>query len=324
MKINNIENILKTKLTVLPNATGYIEVKDEKGKKELKYVQTVMTLQEFLDLGIKYKEAIDILRSYGYHSEMQLTKKPEFPCCITGGVCEENKQDDNSIIIYSNLLFIDVDKIDNPDIDMNEKRKELFDWEYSAAVLNSISGMGYYVVIPVEDSRYTKEYYKYLVNLFKNKFGLVVDPKCKNIARKRFISYDDYDKWIKSGDIWVWNLKYQEKDKKEEIKPLLNNINLNNNNNNNNSEYTRKAIWKILNDGYTVNDYGAWYHTGTEFANFEDGEDMFIKLCDNYGKQNSSPNNKWKQCLKNPADIEEVNRKWQGMAKNKYGKNWWK
>lgn len=331
-------DILKQKHTVLMSMDGYTE---HQGLQD--YTQTKLSMYEILyPLASKFKETIYLLRKEEYHSDMyNYIKEHMLPVWFVGGIFPKEEIIDGRVIThtedkdlqtYSNVLSID---IDNQEID----RKAIYDLPYVFAVLKSSGGIGYYVLILVEDGRYTKEYYSYLAKMFKTRFGIEVDAQCKNIGRKRVLSYEqDIEKWIKplEQDIKPWKLREQtvvddlfdNKPKRFiDYKPK-------NFSNSNIVDFIRKAIWKLLDNGFSIDsysiqksNYGAWYHTACEFANFDDGYEMFVKFSQNSTKYNDdigTINKKWNNADKSKANIDDVGKKWCGMCKNKFGKDWFK
>ena len=140
------------------------------------------------------------------------------------------------------------------------------------------------------------------------------------------IKNNDYDvqSW-KLKDIIVTNDLFDNKPKRLiDYKPNISN----------NNDFTRKAIWKLLDNGFSIDDYsgqndnyGAWYHTACEFAHFDDGYDMFVRFSQNSTKYNddiNTINKKWKNADKSKKHIDDISKKWCGMCKNRYGRNWWK
>ena len=53
----------------------------------------------------------------------------------------------------------------------------------------SCGGEGYFLLIPIEDPAKYQDYYKALQEDFE-KCGIEIDPACKDISRKRFVSWD--------------------------------------------------------------------------------------------------------------------------------------
>ena len=318
-------DILNKQFTALPTVSGYVKHHGELTD----YTQQKLTLKQIISLGIKYRKQIDCLRKMGYHTKEQTSYKEQFPCWLVGGVFPMNKTEDKDILTYSNILAIDIDKKDNIDMDIDELKKKLFELPYVFYVSKSISGQGIYVLILLEDGRYTKEYYRYFVKLFKNKYNINIDEKCTNIARKRFISYDD-EHMIKDDDtdIQEWKLKAMP----EETKAPQNKTTYTTQQNTNNTKLVRQAIWYLLNNGYSIdniqtkNAYNVWYHVGCDFRHFEDGEQMFIQFSNNTSQYRDTIKkilSKWDK-TRIETSLDDVCRKWCGICKNTYGRDWYR
>ena len=317
-----VKDILEQKCTVLIDSVDY---------SSKSFRQQDLTVREILtSLSDKWKHKIAELRAMDYHSEEQMAAKKHYPCWITAGTFPYKHVGNDDILTYTNIIAVDADvnfdekKLENIDVDFDTLKHQLLELPYVFYVSKSISGKGVYALVLVEDGKKSSAYIDYLANLWSNKFGVSVDTKSKGINRKRFLSYDE-NAIMKDEDtdIIPWKL-VPPNIPIEQPKPQQRNL-FGQTNDDEHIEWTRNAIWKVLDGGYTVQGRDAWYHVGCEFANFEDGFDMFKKLSDNYGEQRESITKKWNECLKAPTGITaELHRKWQGMAKNRYGIQWWK
>ena len=132
-------------------------------------------------------------------------------------------------------------------------------------------------------------------------------------------------------DIIPWKLKYIEKEDNNKKQDVVYEKYYNQNNEFS-YEFTRKAIWYLLNRGYSIdnmngnNKYGTWYHIGCDFIHFKDGEEMFVRFSNNSSKYKDDIKTilkKWNN-VKQESSFEEVSRKWCGICKNIYGKYWYK
>ena len=318
-------DILNKQITVLPNTTGYLHYPGC-----MAYTQINRSIKWVIDLGYTYKQPIDKLRSMEYHSKEQKDYKIDFPCWFVGGLFPIEKTEDEDIISYSNILSIDIDKKDNKDIDINKIKNELFKLPYVFMISKSISGEGIYVLILVEDGKYTKEYYTYISNLWSKQYNLNIDNQCTNIGRKRYISYDD-NLLIKDDniDITPWKFKHIVKEEKPVQQSLFLSYHPKQFSSNN---LAQKAIWKLLNDGYSIDDmngdklYNIWYHVACDFHHFEDGLEMFIRFSNNstkYKDKNTDIIKKYNNA-KIETEYDNVAKKWCGICKRKYGLQWWK
>ena len=320
-------NILNKKFTTLSSIDGYYHHQDLTD-----YTQTNLTLNQILYLGNRYKEQIDILRQMEYHSDDQKKFKLQFPSWFVGGIFPLLKTEDKDILEYSNVLAIDIDKKDNPNVDLNEIVKKIFELPYVFMLSKSISGQGFYALVLLEDGRFTKEYYIYLSKLWSKQYNIKIDEQCTNIGRKRIISYDD-NIMIKDDEIEIseWKLKElnitnhltsQNKSKMIDYKAKMHT---------NDNTLTQKAIWYLLNNGFSIDNfnlkkpYATWYHIGCDFRHFEDGEQMFIKFSTNSTKYFDKVTDilkKWNQ-TKKEISLDEVSKKWCGICKRIYGTKWY-
>lgn len=325
-----VKEILNKKATVLKTVSGY-----NIHQQLIDYTQSDMYIRDILKLGEKYKKELEYLRNMETDSKEQLEFKDCFPCWYVGGTFPYQKQCDKDIIEYTNLLAIDIDLHGNEDKDFNKIRKEIFELPYVILVSSSIRGNGIYALILVENGIYTKEYYTYLARLWNFKYKFNIDTQCKNIGRKRFISYDE-NILIKDEetDIIPWKLKYIEKENTVKKQDIVYDKYYNQQNNDFSYEFTRKAIWYLLNRGYSIdnmngnkeNKYGTWYHIACDFIHFKDGQEMFVRFSNNSSKYKDDIKTilkKWNNA-KEESSFEDVSRKWCGICKNIYGKYWYK
>lgn len=322
MKVKDIKQI---KVTVIGNNQGYYY-----HQQLIDYTQTTSTIESILyKLSNKYKDAIDILRTKCLYGTDDYKKyKGEFPSWMVGGTFPLNDLHDESIITYSNLVAIDIDKSDNKDIDIDNVVKDIYKLPYVIGYSKSISGKGYYILILVEDGKNTTGYYKYIVNLWKHKYNINIDTACTNIGRKRFISYDENMK-IKDDDVDIipWKLIYIEPQVEQPKQQFINKQY------NSNEKLIHSTISYLVNNGLSIDyfktkdtgsTYRTWYHIGCDFCYFEDGYSLFEKFSNNSIKYNDSYKdilNKYNQC-KCKTPIDEIGRKYCGIAKKIYGKHW--
>ena len=315
MEYINTKEILNQEVTVLGSSTGY-----KRGKWVCKNLPLSVVLGQLTQL---IEADLRLVSAMEYHSKL-----PRY--YIVGTYKTDRPErgnfyiNDASILTYSNLMTIDIDEKDNPDIDIWSLRERLFNESYVFSLLKSVSGHGYYAIIPIMDGKYTKEYYDYIIKLWKYKFNINVDDDAKTLTRARILSYDeDYDKWIKKDTlIQKWELKSKKKEEQKKEKTLFD-YKVPKPVNSEWEELTNKAMQALINDGYYAASYGAWYHLGCELKNFDNGYDLFYKSSCN-AAYNDSPEKikkKWDSCTATGITNDLI-QKWCGMAKNKYGKNW--
>jgi hypothetical protein len=282
------------------------------------------------DLMDEWSEQLKNIQSMDYHSEEQSKAKSCVPRFYISGAYDFSVKDRfpiyNKPVVKSNLMTIDIDEKDNDGIDIWSIRKKIFDLPYVYSCLKSVSGHGYYCIIAIEDTDYTKEYYRYISKLWKQQFNLNCDQNASSLVRARILSYDEErDMWIKKDtDISIWTLRLKEKkvEQKQQEQIKFDKYKYDNSL----DDLIPLAMEKLIKDGYYIDNYGAWYHIGCEFKNFQNGEEMFVRLSQNNPRYNDDIKTilkKYKECEASGID-DNLRKKWIGMAKNKYGKNWYK
>jgi predicted P-loop ATPase len=89
------------------------------------------------------------------------------------------------IIKATGLIGVDFDHVE----DMEETRQILMNDPYVAWYFQSVSKTGYCAIIHIDPTKF-QESYEGIEKYFLQNYGLITDPQCKNIARRRFLSYD--------------------------------------------------------------------------------------------------------------------------------------
>ena len=268
-----------------------------------------------------WKNQLIAITKMPYHSEQQKSAKMCLPRVYVGGTFADWHTRDDNVLEPSNLMTIDIDFVDNPTIDMEQLQQKIFDLPFVAVCLKSCSGAGIFAIVPIEDYKKTTLYYQYLKKLLFQKYGVVIDSKASNIARARFLSYnEDYRKWIKTDDVQVWQLYDEVRIEKHDAQtPQL----FSKYKSSNETDKLLTAVKNVLNSGYCATGYGHWYYTGCDLAAFDCGRQLWQQFCENGARVKSDWNDnyriieaKWKECLKNPSVIDDAfKRKWFGLAK---------
>ena len=92
---------------------------------------------------------------------------------------------------HSGFVCIDIDRKDNENVaNFNDFKKLVHKVPHIAYCGLSCSGEGYFCIIPIAKTELHALYYRALVEAFR-KCGVKVDEACKDISRKRFVSYDN-------------------------------------------------------------------------------------------------------------------------------------
>ena len=238
-----------------------------------------------------------------------IAAKSKIPCATFSASFEMNKPRWIVNATMTHTIVLDIDHISEMNYTVDEVKQILIKYSSIYWVQCSVSGDGVFALVRIADGIDRQKVFEWFNKDLKEKHNIKLD-KLKDATRLRFLAWDEspvYKEEIVPA--------IQEYEPVVQESPRIVNSVYSTKQHDISHEKVAQAIWKVLNSGYTVNNYGAWYHVGCEFANFSDGEQMFQKLSDNYGKQNDSVLDKYKQCLKKPAPFDGVKIKWLGMAK---------
>ncbi len=139
-----------------------------------------LTSDKFLQEQEKVKAATD--------PDHKRIAKERMPCITPSGVFSQRGK--NYLLRHTGLIAIDIDLKDNLHIsNYADLKKEL------CRVLNiaycglSVSGTGYWALIPVAYPERHELHFEFIRQYFENK-GLKIDKACKDVARLRFYSYN--------------------------------------------------------------------------------------------------------------------------------------
>lgn len=114
--------------------------------------------------------------------------KAEAKCIAGSGTF--SKRGESGLIQHSGLIFIDADFKDNKEVFAHPKFFEsVCALPYVAYFGRSISGSGYFGIIPISNPAKHKEHFAAIVSVFKS-MGIVLDEAPKNVASLRYQSYD--------------------------------------------------------------------------------------------------------------------------------------
>lgn len=318
--------LYKTPCTLFGSATGWC-TRDGKSF----YVQKEMMLYEIIKESRKLKPAIDLIRSYPYHSEKYDNAKQKMPCYVLGKF--NNGVADKDMTMFPNLIAIDIDYKDNPE--WEELRSKIFELPYVLATLQSIGGRGFYALVAIKNGELRKQYYKKIAKVWNMKFGINVDGNANSLGRKRFCSYENnMIKWLKKPDeeIKLWD-----------VLPIDSKIEIENNyivpkvvtqkteNLNEDKEFCElaaKEAMKLLSP--ELKEYQDWEVLAERLKNFEcDMWDDFWSCCAKSPRTNRRGG--WKKDLENLKRVfkKEKSSSWKDeslyffkVLKNEYGVNW--
>lgn len=108
------------------------------------------------------------------------------------GIFSPTRSADN-LVRHSGLICVDIDRKDNEHIENFDTLIEdvLSRIEEVAYVAHSVSGKGYFVIIPLRYPQLHKSQFEQLVRVFSD-MGIYIDKACGDVCRLRCQSYDEH------------------------------------------------------------------------------------------------------------------------------------
>lgn len=218
----------------------------------------------------KYSAIVDCIRMCKTDEERKQVKKDSnLPCITTSCVCGNDKSDIKEV---NNIICIDVDKQDNLTI-MDKVPALVKQLSCVAYFSKSVSGTGYYCLIPIKHTDLFKQHFNALQKDFSD-MGIVIDKSCSNANRLRYYSYDE-DAYINiNAEVYDTVLE----DRREtsitdnrEIKPV----------NINDKSITEMLDYINNNKLDITNNYQRWLSITAAIANTygEEGRDLYHSIC---------------------------------------------
>ena len=148
---------------------------------------TTCKLRAFL-FDKKHVPEIEHLRSLPTKEERNEIKK-RLPMACISGIFQPTRKAEN-LVKHSGLICVDIDRQDNLQIDnWDEVKQELSKLPQIAYASLSVSGNGYFVIIPLRYPDYHKGQFEKLKRDFE-RMGIVIDRACGDVSRMRCLSYD--------------------------------------------------------------------------------------------------------------------------------------
>jgi hypothetical protein len=210
--------------------------KSRKGRK--------LPIEEYLRLvqECHWQAQIDPVRALGYGSREYDDAKHKLPVVTPSGYFPDARMKAR-MKWHSGLIGLDIDPKDHPGYDMAAKRKLVEADKHSYAVLSSVSGVGFLVLVrvPVElfpawaqpEADWVKaveevqvSLYKALESYYLEQFDLKTDGSCIDVSRARYVSYDANLHFNQDAKVWEGRTFPQPKAKpvpikKERLKPTV-------------------------------------------------------------------------------------------------------
>lgn len=140
-----------------------------------------------------FKNHAEKVRNAQKAGQKELVKKMKesLPCIIVGGVAKDYVKNDN-MAEYSQMLCIDIDKINSQGFNLVKLRKKIESDPYTRACVMSISGLGLAVFVKVgTDMSMHKEVSLEVIKYISAKYGITIDePASFILSMPRIVSYD--------------------------------------------------------------------------------------------------------------------------------------
>lgn len=240
---------------------------------------TEVNLKDFILSG-KYKEVAEQIRCGATADERHDIKKQlynQIPAVTVSGRFSQHNSE--HLIEASGLICIDIDWKDNVDI-MPQVPSILQKLKYVAYCGKSISGDGYFAIIPIENPRHFKQHFYALEEEMKS-YGIVIDKSCKDITRLRYASYDADGYYNPNATTYYWELDKEakvannskEKVTKKRLSPTSSSMT--------DAEMVGKQLEFLKSSNSTIpDDYDTWFKVGMALNSGlgEDGRTFFSRI----------------------------------------------
>lgn len=142
----------------------------------------ILDVFQYLRQG-KYKKQIDEIRSETNSDKIRLLK--EMLPAITVSGTFNNSHSAKDIIQHSGLIQIDLDHVDT----FNVKKYLIMD-QFTYACFLSPTGTGVKVIVKIDPDSHEASFIG-LKRYYRTTYNLEIDPKCKDVGRAMFLSYDE-------------------------------------------------------------------------------------------------------------------------------------
>ena len=241
----------------------------------------------------KYKEQVEQIRQLTDKAERDKIKAT-LPAITPSGLFTYRKE--AALIKHSGLIQFDIDKKDNSNIANYDALKNILPNIKNIAYCGlSVSGQGYWGLIPVAYPEKHKEHFKAIEIAFKN-IGIKIDTAPQNVASLRGYSYDP-DGYFNHNAIILEKVFVEQQAAPKAYKQTR----YTNTTDNDTRAWVEKYINAISAKGIDITDgYKKWLQVGfalaTEFG--ETGRQYFHEVSRNYsGYKPDAADMQYTRCL---------------------------
>lgn len=149
--------------------------------------------------------------------------KEALPCFTPSGTFSHVSR--AGLIKHSGFISVDIDykpeKGINADLEKVDLKSKISAVPHVAYCGKSCGGAGYVLIIPIADPSKHREYFRALAYHFE-RAGLEIDRACKDISRKRFVSWDESPYINTAAKPWGYTLPEREHTTREALGCELN------------------------------------------------------------------------------------------------------
>ncbi|MDR1678651.1 MAG: PriCT-2 domain-containing protein [Prevotellaceae bacterium] len=137
----------------------------------------------------EHKTLVETIRNTDDEAKRKSLKE-NLPAITPSGLFKVRGAD--QLVSHSGFICIDIDKKPNADLENFPDLKTLIQaLDCVAFCAQSVSGDGFYVLIPICNPEKHKEHFKHLQVAFAA-CGIEIDASCRDVGRLRFASYDEH------------------------------------------------------------------------------------------------------------------------------------
>ena len=317
MKIttNELDNI---------NIGFYLNAKSTKRSNIVRLIDFLLPVQSYI------KNTILELRSISDEKQQKEYKLNNL-CGVTMSALLGESRTTNNVILYNNIMCIDVDEEDNKALfskyDIEYIKEKVFELSFVYCVCLSCRGKGFYFIVPIPDSQDIDKYYTSMYHKLK-KFGINIDKHCKDVTRIRFGSYDENILIKRDCEIKVFDEISVEQinEKKAELINAQRRISIiKHHSHNEQMKYLEQTIDYLISKGFDTGEHWAeWATVGKYLKTLgENGRILFHRLSETSSgyKSYEDVEKNWKRFEQCKSEDEALG-KFYTMVRNKYGSKW--
>ena len=197
--------------------------------------------------------------------------KQQLPAFTPSGTFKVRNEE--GLIKHSGYMCIDIDGDDNTHItDWQSVVFELGKLPQIAFAGLSVSGNGVFALIPIKYPARHKEHFQAFQKSFAKR-GLVIDPKCGNVSRLRFYSYNEHFYINKEAEPYIPLYKEPATPTPKYIQAPLTRTHRAD------GSDTETLVREIVASGINiVPDYESWFKVAAALSNVHSGRELFHRI----------------------------------------------